>query len=210
MKLMILLSLILVGCADLLSYRTFSDQMEQTDERFFMPQRDFAVVPGDSGQVGLTRQEIAQRTPASYRSAQEMREQQSLSNELKTKVNDLSEWEYRRYVQALPYLENDSEKIYYLGLPANQRNHYIDQRRSSAVSQSKEQQIQVMDISERLRAPELYLGMDKDSVIQSWGRPDRVEVAGNPRNENERWVFFQQGKARYVYFEKGTVEGWAL
>ncbi len=57
----------------------------------------------------------------------------------------------------------------------------------------------------------LYVGMDKQAVIRSWGKPYRIEVAGNPKNQNERWIF-NKGNSRidYVYFESGIVQGWEI
>ena len=57
---------------------------------------------------------------------------------------------------------------------------------------------------------ELLLGMDKKTVMKKWGRPTRIDVAGNPTNENERWSFYYNGKVRQVYFEKGVVNGWVI
>lgn len=54
------------------------------------------------------------------------------------------------------------------------------------------------------------MGMTKDQVIHKWGQPSNVEVAGHPRNENERWSFHVAGKVRQIYFASGRVEGWVL
>ena len=50
--------------------------------------------------------------------------------------------------------------------------------------------------------------MSKQEVMSRWGRPDYVEVAGNPRLENEKWTFLINGKQGHVYFENGQVQGW--
>jgi hypothetical protein len=52
--------------------------------------------------------------------------------------------------------------------------------------------------------------MQKSTVISSWGRPVKVEIAGDPRNENEKWSFSENGKMRHVYFESGVVQGWTV
>ena len=52
--------------------------------------------------------------------------------------------------------------------------------------------------------------MSKVQVIDMWGRPARIEVAGNPSNENEKWAFYENGRVKFVYFEGGTVQGWQI
>jgi hypothetical protein len=44
--------------------------------------------------------------------------------------------------------------------------------------------------------------------MNTFGRPTRVEVAGNPSYENERWLYSVNGATKYIYFESGRVEGW--
>jgi outer membrane protein assembly factor BamE (lipoprotein component of BamABCDE complex) len=58
--------------------------------------------------------------------------------------------------------------------------------------------------------PELFVGMKKDDVVRNWGRPARIEVAGDPSYQNERWAFYFNGKTKNVYFENGKVQGWEL
>jgi outer membrane protein assembly factor BamE (lipoprotein component of BamABCDE complex) len=50
--------------------------------------------------------------------------------------------------------------------------------------------------------------MSKSDVMNHLGHPTRVEVAGNPSYENERWLYTRNGASNYVYFEAGHVEGW--
>lgn len=52
------------------------------------------------------------------------------------------------------------------------------------------------------------MGMSKNEVLDQLGRPSKVEVAGNPANENERWGYLANGAMKYIYFESGYVEGW--
>ena len=44
--------------------------------------------------------------------------------------------------------------------------------------------------------------------MQNWGRPDRMDVAGDPKFQNERWAYQRDGVTNYIYFENGRVEGW--
>lgn len=60
------------------------------------------------------------------------------------------------------------------------------------------------------------LGMQKNKVQLHLGHPTLVEVAGNPKYGNERWIyersvptmdgFFTEKKV--IYFEGGSVVGW--
>ncbi len=60
------------------------------------------------------------------------------------------------------------------------------------------------------RKGELFLGMSKAQVLRAWGRPGRVDIAGNPKYQNERWAFFAKSNVYYVFFEAGSVQGWQL
>jgi len=57
-------------------------------------------------------------------------------------------------------------------------------------------------------------GMSKGSVRSAWGDPYRVQIAGEERRGNERWIYADGGAswdmapARVVYFEGGRVIGW--
>lgn len=57
-------------------------------------------------------------------------------------------------------------------------------------------------------AARVGMGMTKEEVMDQLGRPTKVEVAGNPENENERWGYLANGAMKYIYFESGYVEGW--
>jgi hypothetical protein len=60
----------------------------------------------------------------------------------------------------------------------------------------------------RARNDEVAIGMRKPDVLDSLGKPLRVEIAGNPRHENERWLYRLNGAPKYIYFEAGEVQGW--
>lgn len=61
-----------------------------------------------------------------------------------------------------------------------------------------------------IHGTDIYYGMGKSDVIRAWGKPARVEIAGHPSYENERWSFYEGGEVKQVYFESGRVQGWAL
>lgn len=62
----------------------------------------------------------------------------------------------------------------------------------------------------------LHLGMGKSRVQNTLGQPSVIEVAGNPKYENERWVYERSvptlkgyyKEKRVIYFEGGNVVGW--
>ncbi len=62
----------------------------------------------------------------------------------------------------------------------------------------------------------IRLGMEKNRVARTLGEPKLVEVAGNPKYGNERWIYetaiptldgYYKEK-RVIYFEGGNVVGW--
>jgi len=62
----------------------------------------------------------------------------------------------------------------------------------------------------------LRLGMQKNRVQRSLGAPSQVEIAGNPKYGNERWVYERSvptldgyyKEKKVIYFEGGSVVGW--
>ncbi|MBX7232697.1 MAG: hypothetical protein K1X29_11505, partial [Bdellovibrionales bacterium] len=63
---------------------------------------------------------------------------------------------------------------------------------------------------------DITLGMNQKAVMESWGDPDVIEVAGDPIYGNERWQYSKyvsategfQKQIKVVYFESGHVVGW--
>lgn len=63
---------------------------------------------------------------------------------------------------------------------------------------------------------QLSTGMSKRSVMTLLGEPTDVQVAGNQRYENEKWVYRRyvpteagyQKDTKVIYFEHGKVAGW--
>lgn len=203
--------LLVSGCAGLSTDRTFISEMDYETEGLFVPGRDFSVVPGDSGEAYRTREEIALRTPYSEREGESRMEQASISKELRSKERRLSAMGKQQYREVLPYLETASERIYFLNLSPYERDEYIRTREVNPIAGKRlgRSMASVSSLGGRDWTPRgIEIGMDKSSVVNLWGRPERVDVAGNPNNENERWTFNDGSAGRHVYFEKGVVEGW--
>ena len=217
MKMVIALTflLFLSGCAGLFQNRSFISEMDHQYDDFFVPGEDFDYIPGDTGVPYRSREQIRKRTPASESESFRRNEYSSLTSELQSKERKLSLRERELYREVKPYLESDSEKIYFLSLHPRERMEYLDSRRikdslSSLRPYENQRTRTTLSSLEPLYTGDLYLGMSKVQVIDMWGRPARIEVAGNPSNENEKWAFYENGRVKFVYFEGGTVQGWQI
>ncbi|OFZ14274.1 MAG: hypothetical protein A2X86_05345 [Bdellovibrionales bacterium GWA2_49_15] len=201
----------LAGCAALLEPRTYSEQMEKSDESFLSPGKDFPITSGDTGKQYLTDDEIKSRTPAGRYEQAENREHRSLQEELAEMENNLTPEEFERYEKVKGQFVADSERIYFLRLSPSERPHYLRTLglQSTNATPDKPSYSALSYIRSYQRTSrEIYLGMDKDQVVDRWGRPDQVEIAGHPRDGNERWTFFDNGQSKRVFFEGGKVQGW--
>lgn len=196
------------GCALMLPERSFLEEMERESDGFFAPGKDFPVVSGDSGEVYRSREEIKRRTPSSERAKRLNAESVSLGTELREKEENMDEFEVERYSLDKKFLQTDSDKLYYLSLSPNERETYIDAKKTDLKDELEQRKNMVQRRS--IHSSELFLGMEKNEVIEVWGKPARVEIAGNPANQNERWSFVEDGNVKHVYFESGKVHGWAL
>lgn len=196
------------GCSLMLPDRSFVDEMEREDDSFFTPGKDFPVVSGDTGKMGRSREEILKRTPSSERARRYSAESASIAEELRKKEEELEETQLETYAQDKKYLQTDSDKLYYLSLSDYDRASYIDSKRLDLKEELDQKRNMVQRHS--IHSSELFLGMEKGEVIEVWGKPARIEIAGNPKNQNERWSFVEDGNVKQVYFESGRVHGWAL
>lgn len=203
----IFLSLIaFTGCAELYTGRSYLSEMEQDDSRFFNPRQDFPIVAGDSGRDWMSESERRQRTPASAEDLSENMASRALKSELRTLENMQTEESLEMYQNHLKSLPTVSDRIYFLKLPQHERKDYLISR--GAIEETKKPIFPEYQRRPGGRSSDVLLGMNKQDVLASLGKPMRVEVAGNPRNENERWLYRMNGFQKYIYFESGRVEGW--
>jgi hypothetical protein len=202
----ILISVFTTSCA--MIDRSFLEEMDRDSDSFFQAGRDFPVVGGDSGQAYRSREEIKLRTPASERTRKKQKEEQSLKSELFEKEQALSEIEMNEYLQDSKYLPGESDKLYYLSLAGAERSSYMKTKKD----EYKEDHGEGRDLvkSRSIHSSEISLGMTKTEVEKLWGKPAKIQVAGNPKYQNELWLFQEDGTVRQVYFESGKVNGWAL
>lgn len=194
------------SCALMLPDRSFIDEMDR--ESMYSPGRDFPVVAGDTGDMRISREELQSRTPSSERARRLNKEAASIEQELIQKEDQMEESEKERYAMDKKFLQTDSDKLYYLSLGQFDRSSYIDTKKNDLKDDLERGRNMVQNRS--IHGNELFLGMDKSEVVEMWGKPARVEIAGNPANQNERWSFREDGNTRQVYFEGGKVQGWAL
>lgn len=202
----ILAIFLLSGCAAL--ERSFIEEMERDSDGYLVAGRDFPVVNGDSGEAFRSREEIARRTPASLRSKQKLKEELSLKEELNQKVEAMEENELASYTQDIKYLPSDSDKLYYLSLTGEERLSYMQTKKQEYIDDRGIAKDIVKQHS--IRNAEIFLGMSKDEVMTLWGRPTKIQFAGNPKYQNELWYFNEDGSYKQVFFEGGKVNGWAL
>ena len=190
----------LTACSGILSRRTFIDEMDRDRGGFFRPGEDFPVTPGDTGMAYLGREEMLRRTPA-FAGEEEL----SLKDELAEREGRLSSQEYFSYQKASRHFESDSERIFFLSLSREERASYLEEKERKEGRREEER-----GVSRFYRKRPLQLAMSKGAVRRLWGLPTRIEVAGDPGEENERWTFYHNGRPRLVYFERGVVGGWLL
>ncbi len=211
-KLIILIQalLLLGGCAALLENRSFIDQMDREANSFWTAGKDFELTSGDSGRADRSRDEILDRTPMDGLTREEARENQSVRKELAKKLDSLTDEQFTQYSAVRDHLDTDSEKIYYLKLPTRERQEYIHTKMFSVYKKNMRSPASHNFGYKTARSPNVAVGMRKDDIMRMWGRPVQVDVAGDPRYENERWSFYDGSQVRQIYFENGQVSGWVL
>lgn len=200
---MITITFVLSGCS-LMPDRTFVDNMEYEPESFFVPDQDFKVIVGDSGTRYRSKMDIMRRTPASDLEMKYTRNNNILEKELLELEESQDEKKYNHYLKYRDQLGNISNKIFFLKIPSlNAREDYLYNLGiyESPYHTSPEETIAIKN-------SDVLLGMSKESVVQAWGQPERIEVAGNPGRGNERWAYFTNGRRKFIYFTNGVVEGW--
>jgi hypothetical protein len=191
----------LYSCGQLTS-RSYLSEMDQEDAGFYSP-GDFPIMAGDTGRTFETQEERRRRTPSSEADIQHSRTRDFLKHELRTLESRQSDEAMKEYQQYKPKLKTESERIYFLKLSDNDRQDYLESRGWLKARVP-------YDLEEHygLRPEVVTMGMSKAEVMKVFGKPSRVEIAGNPSFENERWLYSVNGASKYVYFESGRVEGW--
>jgi hypothetical protein len=193
-----------VSCAQLYTGRSYLSEMENEDSSFYNPNEDFPIVAGDTGRDWMSEGERKRRTPASEDDLAEDRMKRALRSELSSLESMQAEEDQEFYETHKEKLGSMSQRIYFLKLLPNERQEYLSSR---GITKSSRTQTAFEKMSSN-RTNDVVLGMQKNDVLASLGKPLRVEVAGNPRNENERWLYKLNGASKFIYFESGEVLGW--
>ena len=200
------------ACADMFLTRTFQKQMNRDRDDFFMAGRDFTVVPGDQDNPFISEEDLRKRTPASGPEELRWQREKSLQEELLQKERLLSGTEYHKYMKAKESLGGISERIYYLNLTPRDRETYlisrgINEYKAPPMNYQQQRSQFFLLAGQDYTAQELERGMTKDQLLHLYGQPAKVEVAGNPAYQNERWAFKVNGRWQWVYLENGKVVG---
>ena len=198
------LTVITTSCGFWEPNRTFVDIMDEQQDPFFVANRDFRTVGGDSGTAHRTTQEVMERTPMDEEERASVLADKRLNAEFQRLLMAQSDYARRHYMRNKHYFNNLSEKIYFLKLGSlSERNEYLHSMGAPVRSSGRGLANYVRRTQE-----EVFVGMGKMDVVNAWGRPMRVDVAGDPARENERWTFMDGGNLKFVYFERGQVQGW--
>ena len=129
--------------------------------------------------------------------------------QLESKIS--SKQEKKQYFSVRSALRNDRERIAFLSIPS------VEARDRYAANRGLIDQEDVSpEIAGAIEANDITLGMSQKSVMESWGDPDAIEVAGSQIYGYERWRYNRyvsgndgyQKENRVVYFEGGRVVGW--
>ncbi len=123
-----------------------------------------------------------------------------------------SEKEREQYFNFKSYLDNDDERVSFLMLPSFEARDRYAMQRGIYFKTNK----YTPPVKDAVSKSDIILGMTRDAVIESWGEPITVEVAGNQLYGNERWKYVEfvstaegyQKEERVVIFESGKVVGW--
>ncbi|EQC47186.1 hypothetical protein [Bacteriovorax sp. Seq25_V] len=204
------LFIIFQACGPISINRSFLDEMENEGEQYLVPGQHFSRVSGDSEKSAYPERAMFERTPDKESVYPEMTERQRIAAELKGKLATLTPQQRNWFDEHEDLFQSDSQKVYFLSLADGERDEYLANITGKVIGQqARRAPSSIVKYSPR-GGREVMLGMDKAQVVQLWGNPHQVDVAGNPRLENERWTFYEQGVKKYIYFARGKVEGWFL
>lgn len=109
-------------------------------------------------------------------------------------------------------MESDRERIEFLTLDGySARERYLTNKGYTEAPNRHPR-----DVASLIEQNDIAIGMGRKAVLESWGDPAQVEVAGRPENGNERWLYSEyvstpegyQEEKRVLYFQNGKLVGW--
>jgi len=199
MKITWILFLSLCSCS--LFERSPHSYNQGTEVQTYLNQKNQHYVYTARKQLGLLQNQVftnAQQNRIYTRASLLKAEDQLVSNALK-----------KQYYLNRPYFASDSQRLHFLKLNSYAAKEdylarYININRYPA------------SISSAIAKQDLVPKMTKEAVIESWGKPENIEVSGNPIYSNEKWTYLNyvdsaEGEVeekRYLYFEKGQLVSW--
>jgi hypothetical protein len=142
-------------------------------------------------------------------------EQETLAKRMRLKRmerNIPTEKEREQYYNYRTHLISDDDRIAFLTLPTYEARDRWAMQRGIYFKSNK----YAPTVRDAVSRQDIILGMPKDAVMESWGEPASIEVAGNRYYGNERWKYIEyvttpegyQKEERVVIFESGKVVGW--
>jgi hypothetical protein len=132
---------------------------------------------------------------------------QGLENKIATQAERTDYFNYKP-------LMSDEECIEYLSLGTkDERQQWLQYKKVTTRDKETDEVL-----AEVIAKSDVSLGMTQNQVIQSWGDPELVEIAGNSLYKNERWQYTKfvpsyegyKKQLRLLYFESGRLIGWEL
>lgn len=197
---------LLVSCSSIVSNRSYIEIMEDEPVELFVPGQDFTTIPGDTGEAYRSTTEMKRRVPPTVEIQQQQARHVSLEQELAYLESIQNKRALAQYLKYSEHIGGTSEKIYFLKIRSMQeRENYLRYR--GIVQETPFYDEQEYNLAANHQ--EVLIGMSKEQVIRSLGRPIRRDIAGEPEYENERWAYYVDGEAKYIFFEGGKVGGWS-
>lgn len=205
-NLLFLLLIIFLTSCSMFDYREHEMVMDDRfDQEMWIPEKDFPVIPGDSGRSYRDRDELMSRVPATARDQKEIKYYNSLRQEIVSLENRLSEREYEDYQKIKPQLGGLSEQIYFLRLSYREKIDYIN---SKKINMKPTYTVRGFNNYQFNQTQPVGIGMSKTEVLERWGSPAQRQYAGSPNEQNEKWSYMVNGRRKEIFFEQGRVEGW--
>lgn len=118
--------------------------------------------------------------------------------------------ERQQYQKSKVFFKDLDDNVEFLSLPdVNSRERWLN-------ANAGPQQRFARDIAKIIESGDIAIGMSRDAVRESWGRPRVIDYSGHKELGNERWVY-QDSKPtsdgfeemqKIVFFKAGVVVGW--
>ncbi len=120
--------------------------------------------------------------------------------------------EKKQYYFYKPMMKNDSERIAFLQIASIEGRDRFAQAHGLVENYNKFDD----GVIKLIENNDVAVGMNPQSVRESWGDPDSIDVAGNEIYGNQAWKYTKmissedgyKKEKRIIFFESGKVIGW--